>query len=187
MPDPAATPEPAPEKAPIAAEPPAKPEGGDYLDDPSPTPPPEGKRLSIENNELVLSAPITFEPGGTRIRKESLPALEEIAGYLVAKDYITTMRIEGHVAEGGEKEKAQALSEARALAVSRWLVKRGIDCTRLLAVGLGWNKPIADGSTPEGKAKNERITAVNAELRGRAIGGMPIEGQGKVAGEVCPK
>jgi hypothetical protein len=40
------------------------------------------------------------------------------------------VRIEGHASD-------QALSEARALAVTRWLVVRGVACERLVPVGFG--------------------------------------------------
>lgn len=130
----------------------------------------------LEGNHLELPAPIVFT--GDALDPASDPALEHVRGYLVAKDYITLMRIEGH-ADG------QAESERRALLVGRWLIAHGIDCKRLLAVGFGLNKPIADDSTPEGRAQNTRIELHNAELRGRAIGGMPTDGGGQVAGDLC--
>jgi OOP family OmpA-OmpF porin len=102
-----------------------------------------------------------------------------VRGYLAAKDSISLMRIEAHAED-------QATSEQRALAVGRWLVAHGVDCKRLLAVGFGPNKPIADSSTPEGRAANSRIEFHNAQLRGRAIGGMPADGGGLVAGDLCP-
>jgi OOP family OmpA-OmpF porin len=162
-------------------------DAGEYLADPSATPPPAKATFSLEGNTLVLPSPITFQFGGFRIRKESLPALEHIARYLMDKDYITLMRIEGHVDDVDSASENQLVSEARALAVSRWLVKRGIDCTRLLPVGFGWNKPMVaqTGPDPERAKKNTRILAVNAEFRGREIGGMDVEGGGNRAGDPC--
>ena len=60
-----------------------------------------------------------------------------------------------------------------------------IDCNRLIAVGFGSTKPVADNSTPVGKAENRRIEFVMAGLRGKAISGMPLDGGGKVAGDLC--
>jgi 3-deoxy-D-manno-octulosonic acid (KDO) 8-phosphate synthase len=40
------------------------------------------------------------------------------------------------------------------------IVTRGIDVKRLNAVGHGQDKPIADNSTNEGKAKNRRVELV---------------------------
>jgi OOP family OmpA-OmpF porin len=145
-----------------------------------PAPPPAFK---LEGHELQLPSPITFAPGSAELTAESTPALEHAQRYLEAKSYISTLRIEGHVAEAGDG--AQALSEKRALAVARWLVAHGVDCARLVPVGFGATKPIADGATPEGKARNTRVVFVNAALRGRAIGGLPLEGGGSAAGSAC--
>jgi OOP family OmpA-OmpF porin len=64
-------------------------------------------------------------------------------------------------------------------------VGHGVACSRLLPVGFGSNKPVAPNDTPDNKAKNRRISAVNAALKGRAIGGMPVDGGGHVAGDPC--
>lgn len=133
----------------------------------------------LEGNRLVLPSPVEFAAGSDALAGEA--ALEHIRGYLEAKTYITLMRIEAH-ASGAD---AQALSERRALAVARWLVGKGVDCKRLLPVGFGDLKPIADSRTPEGRAQNTRVEAHNAALRDRLIGGMPADGGGRVAGDPC--
>lgn len=133
--------------------------------------------FQMNGMELELPSPVTFRKGTATLEPSSTAALEHIKAYLEAKDYITTMRIEGHAAD-------QALSEQRAAAVVLWLVKAGADCKRLLPVGFGATKPILEGDYSEGSA-NTRITAVNAALRSRAIGGMPLDGGGKIAGAPC--
>jgi OOP family OmpA-OmpF porin len=79
----------------------------------------------------------------------------------------------------------QKLSEKRAAAVCQRLVQMGIDCQRLLPVGFGSTKPVADNNSPEGKSKNGRIAFVNTALRGKNIGGMPVDGGGVIAGNAC--
>lgn len=139
----------------------------------------------IENGGLVLDNPVLFETGSAVLRSESDSALNQVKVFLLAKEYITLMRIEGHLAGGMDETKGQSLSEKRALAVCRWLIHNGIDCKRLMAVGFGSQKPIADNSTPEGKAKNTRIEFKMAALRDRPIGGMPVDGGGRIAGDIC--
>jgi OOP family OmpA-OmpF porin len=145
----------------------------------------EPRKYEISNNELVVPGAIVFETGSATLKPDSDAALAHVAAYLADKTYISLMRIEGHLDADTKDDVAQALSEARALAVAAWLVKKGVDCKRLIAVGFGTSKPVAANDSAENKAKNRRISFVNAALRGRAIGGMPEDGGGRVAGEVC--
>jgi chemotaxis protein MotB len=51
------------------------------------------------------------------------------------------------------------LSSARALAAVHFLTERGgVDPKRVGAVGYGEFRPVADNATPEGRAKNRRIS-----------------------------
>jgi OOP family OmpA-OmpF porin len=142
-------------------------------------------QFELDGNQLKLPGPVQFETGSDKLKPESDAVLGHVQAYLIAKSYISLMRIEGHTDSDGNPQQNQTLSEKRALAVGRWLVGHGIDCKRLLAVGFGGNKPIANSSTPDGKAQNRRIVFSNAELRGRPIGGMPTDGGGRVAGDLC--
>lgn len=170
-------PEPAPEPASVEAAGPAPVEAGTQPAEPAPGP----VSYSLDGNRLTVPGPIDFWPGSDQLLDASAPALEYVRGYLAAKDAITTLRIEGHAED-------QALSERRAVAVARWLVKYGVDCKRLIAVGFGPNKPRADASTPEGKAENTRIEVHNAALRGRPIGGADLHGGGQVASaDLCAR
>lgn len=146
-------------------------------------PPPS--EFQLEGHRLVLPIPLTFETGSDKLGSSSIRGVLHIANYLKQKEYISLLRIEGHVAK--DTANAQLLSEQRALAVARALVAEGVDCKRLLPVGFGDNKPVADSSTPEGRAQNTRIEPINAQLRGKAIGGMPADGGGRVAGDPCSK
>ncbi|HUQ02926.1 MAG TPA: OmpA family protein [Kofleriaceae bacterium] len=137
--------------------------------------------FELQDNKLVLPGPIVFTADALDV-KASQAALWYIHDYLVSKDYITLVRLEGHGDQPGQE--AMIFSGAQALAVGEWLVASGVDCKRLLAVAFGDSKPVADPSTAEGRAQNRRIEVVNAELRGKAIGGMPVDGGG-VAAPVC--
>ncbi len=131
----------------------------------------------LEGNQVNLDGMIVFETGTAKIKAESEESLANIKKYLDDKSYISLLRVEGHVSGSA---KNQALSEARANSVCAWLVGKGIDCKRLIAVGFGDTKPVS-----EMPAANTRITFVNAALRGHAIGGMPVDGGGNVAGDPC--
>jgi outer membrane protein OmpA-like peptidoglycan-associated protein len=68
------------------------------------------------------------------------------------------IKIEGHTDYIGTEKYNQGLSERRAGAVMKYLVKGGgIDGKRLTAVGYGESKPVASNKTNEGRAENRRV------------------------------
>jgi len=142
-------------------------------------------RYELKGHELVVPHPIAYETGKATLKPESEAALDHVKGYLAAKSLVSTLRIEVHTDSMGGAEFNQAMSEKRALEVAKALVAKGVDCKRLLPVGFGETKPIADNKTVDGRAANRRTSFFNAALKGRAIGGMPVDGGGKVAGDPC--
>lgn len=145
----------------------------------------QAQDFKLEGNEVKISKPVLFETGSAKLKPESIAALEIIKQYLTDKSYISLLRVECHTDNSDATAISQALSEKRAMVICKKLIDMGVDCKRLIAVGFGDTKPVADNSTPDGKAQNRRVTFVNVSLRGRVIGGMPVDGGGKVAGEVC--
>ncbi len=142
-------------------------------------------KYEIKDNELVVPYVIVYETGKGNLKPESAEAISFVKGYLDAKPYISMMRIEVHTDNMGGSEHNQLLSEKRALEVAKALVAKGIDCKRLIAVGFGESKPKAENKTADGRAQNRRTTFVHAALKGRAIGGAPLDGNGKNAGDPC--
>lgn len=140
-------------------------------------------QVELADGALSLSSPFVWKTGSAELTAESQAVVAGVAQFLASKASITTLRIEGHVADGAE---AQALSELRAAAVAKALVAAGVDCQRLIVTGFGATKPVAATDTMAGRTANTRITLVPAALRGKAIGGMPTDGGGKVVGSACP-
>jgi OOP family OmpA-OmpF porin len=156
-------------------------------EEPKPEPKPK-LDFKVEGGQLKLPGPVVFETNSDKLKPESDPVLEIVHEYLKAKPDITLLRIEGHTDMDGQDAANQTLSEKRALSVGRWLVAKGTDCKRLLPVGFGESKPVAgakDKQTEEEKAQNRRTSFVNAALKGKPIGGLAVDGGGKVAGDPC--
>ena len=145
----------------------------------------QAQDYKLEGSEVKITKPVLFEPGSAKLKPESIAALEIIKQYLTDKSYISQLRVECHTDNSGDANISQALTEKRAMVICRKLNEMGVDCKKLIAVGFGDTKPVADNSTPEGKAENRRVSFVNVSLRGKVIGGMPIDGGGKIAGELC--
>jgi OmpA-OmpF porin, OOP family len=140
----------------------------------------------VENGRLILPGEIRFEADDTVSDDvETNKVLDSIVLYMNFKTYISLLRIEGHLDNDRNAAEQQIRTEKRALSVVKALVKRGIACDRLLAVGFGDTKPVAVNDSPTGKAKNRRLEIRPAAMRKRPIGGMPVDGGGIVAVNPC--
>ncbi len=64
--------------------------------------------------------------------------------------------IHGHCDWIGTDEYNQVLSDKRANAAKAWLVKHGIDASRIETMGHGEKEPAADNTTDDGRAQNRR-------------------------------
>jgi len=86
----------------------------------------------------------------------SYSALDQVVAVLKAN---TTLKlfIEGHSDNVGTPAFNLTLSQKRADAVRNYLIKKGIDASRLQAKGYGMERPVADNSTEAGKAANRRV------------------------------
>jgi outer membrane protein OmpA-like peptidoglycan-associated protein len=69
----------------------------------------------------------------------------------------TTVQVAGYTDSVGTDEYNQGLSERRANAVRDYFVSKGIDASRLTAVGFGETNPVADNGTADGRAQNRRV------------------------------
>lgn len=138
----------------------------------------------MNGNELVFDQAITFKDGGAELTNEDVQVLTSLKDFLNEKKYVSSLRIEGHVA--ANKNNAQNLSEQRANTIAKWLTQQGIDCKRLISVGFGSTKPIVANESKTIQ-KNTRICFVIAALRDKLIGGMPADGGGQIAGDPCGK
>lgn len=111
-------------------------------------------------NGRVATQGIYFDTGSDRLRPESTPTLEEIAGMLKAHPDLR-IRIEGHTDSTGNPQSNMVLSEKRAAAVKAYLeTKHKIDGNRMEIQGFGDTKPVSDNSTPEGRQANRRVELV---------------------------
>ncbi len=149
---------------------------------------PEDHQLPDGERRPQAPGAVVFETGSDKLKPESDEVLQVVRDYLDAKPKVTLLRIEGHTDNDGTAPANQVLSEKRAMAVARWLTGAGEKCDRLLPVGFGQLKTIAgtpDKQTADEKTLNRRVAFVNAALDGRPIGGMPVDGGGKVAGDPC--
>ncbi len=76
----------------------------------------------------------------------------------VLKEYNkTVVEVAGHTDSTGSESYNQSLSERRAASVSTYLRSQGINDQRLITVGMGELRPVADNTSPEGRQANRRV------------------------------
>jgi len=140
----------------------------------------------MEGNKIMLPGAIVFKTGSAEIDLTvSEPILMIVKQYLDEKPQVTLLRVEGHTDDVGDDKANLELSAKRSQAVAKWLVGKGVDCKRLIPVGFGETKFIADNKTPEGKAQNRRTDFINAAIKGKPIMGMPVDAGAPKVMDAC--
>ncbi|MCD6394095.1 MAG: OmpA family protein [Planctomycetes bacterium] len=115
---------------------------------------------------VTLPNTLLFEPGKAELKKSVISELDQIATILQDRYRDKDVSVVGHTDSDPILKTKKLwkdnwqLSSARALAVVRYLVKRGIRPKQLGAVGAGEFRPVASNSTISGKAKNRRVQIV---------------------------
>jgi outer membrane protein OmpA-like peptidoglycan-associated protein len=106
--------------------------------------------------ELNLGVKLLFETNVDEVSEDGRAALTRVAQTLatVGVDHVL---IEGHTDNVGSPKFNEALSLRRAESVAEQLVKGGLQASGIERRGLGFDKPIADNTTPEGRAQNRRV------------------------------
>jgi len=100
---------------------------------------------------------IHFDSGSAKIRKESIPVLEDVVQFIKTNsDSYSEIIVEGHADNRESRRNSQELSEKRAEAVINYLLKSNVTVP-LRIVFYGSQRPVADPATPEGRAKNRRV------------------------------
>ena len=121
----------------------------------------EGARGLIVNMSDVL-----FDTGKYTLKPGTQVSLAKVATILQLYPGLK-VQVEGYTDSVGGDEYNQKLSENRANAVHDFLIQNGVPSTNVSAAGYGKNKPVADNSTPQGRAQNRRVNLV---VSGDAIG-----------------
>ncbi len=145
----------------------------------------ESKDVTISELQGKLTVDIVdrvlFDSGEATLKPEGVEVLRKVAAVL-AQAPNRQVHVTGHTDNVPIRASPQSrypsnweLSTARALAAVRFLTEEaGIEARRIGAVGYGEFRPIADNTTPEGRARNRRIAIVvlSEELAGLEATGV---------------
>ena len=103
--------------------------------------------------------PIHFDFNSSVVRDESMIRIDELTE-LMERYPKLRLEIQGHTDNIGGEEFNQNLSDARAKAVMREMIKRGIEEKRLRARGFGMSQPVAPNDSERNRALNRRTQFV---------------------------
>ncbi len=128
--------------------------------------PDKGKQLvTLTQEGIRLDERIHFASESHVIRERSYRLLNQVVALLRNHTTIKKLRIEGHTDKTGDESLNLKLSNRRARAVRRYLVRRGIHGDRLNAVGMGGNVPRAENSDFRGRGQNRRVEFIIVEQK----------------------
>ena len=111
--------------------------------------------------QLTLNGALLFDSGSTELKEEALPILNQV-GIILQQYSTSTIEIEGHTdnvpMSGSKYSNNDELSNGRALSVFYYLEENTtLNPANIKHSGRGEYIPIADNSTPEGRAQNRRV------------------------------
>ena len=126
------------------------------------------ENIRIVGDRFVFQSEVLFPSGSDELNDAGKQELAKLADALleiapeIPDDINWVLRVDGHtdnvpIRAGGQFADNWELSSARADAVVRYLISRGVPPRRLVAAGFAEYQPIAEGDTPEARAQNRRI------------------------------
>ena len=120
----------------------------------------EGTGVSVarigDNITLNMPGNITFATDSSDLSPAFFDVLNSV-GKVLNEFNQTVVEVAGHTDSTGSDAYNQGLSERRASSVATYLRGRGVMADRLITVGMGESRPIADNGSVEGRQANRRV------------------------------
>jgi chemotaxis protein MotB len=123
--------------------------------------------VRIVGDRFVLQSEVFFDTSKADLKPEAAVELDKVATALteldkqIPSDIQWVLRIDGHTdvrpMTGPNFKSNWDLSAARAIAVVKYLVSKGVSPQRLVAAGFGEFQPIDTGTTEDAYKRNRRI------------------------------
>jgi chemotaxis protein MotB len=112
--------------------------------------------------EIELDSSKLFVSGSARLARGAVEILGDLA--TVLKTFRNPIQVEGFTDNVPIRTLAfpsnWELSAARAASVVHLFTKIGVDPSRMVAIGYGEHRPVADNATAAGRARNRRVVLV---------------------------
>lgn len=113
------------------------------------------KAKEIIRGRVILPG-VQFDGGSNAINSDAAETLDRV--YQSLDDWPEVkLEIQAHTDNSAPPKRSLRLSEKRAQAVKEYLISKGVEESRLTAVGKGSGEPIADNKSVHGRKINNRI------------------------------
>jgi outer membrane protein OmpA-like peptidoglycan-associated protein len=109
-----------------------------------------------DNITLNMPGNVTFATDSSDLSPGFFEVLNSVSKVLKEFDQ-TVVEVAGHTDSTGSEAYNQALSERRASSVAQYFSAKSISMQRLITVGMGEARPVADNGTAEGRQANRRV------------------------------
>ena len=120
----------------------------------------EGTGVSVtrigDNITLNMPGNVTFATNSSDLSPAFFDVLNSVGKVLTEFDQ-TVVEVAGHTDSSGSEAYNQSLSERRAGSVSQYLKSQGILAQRVITVGMGELRPVADNNADSGRQANRRV------------------------------
>jgi outer membrane protein OmpA-like peptidoglycan-associated protein len=111
---------------------------------------------------ITLSGGVLFRSNDAQLLPAAQTKLDDVAAALLTNG--RPVSIEGYTDSKGSQSRNIDLSQRRAESVRTYLISRGLQSDRVVAKGMGPDRPIADNTSAEGRANNRRVEIVVAKV-----------------------
>jgi OOP family OmpA-OmpF porin len=104
----------------------------------------------------IILDDVLFDFDRSTVKPEAAKILDRLVVFM-DENKDKRVSLSGHTDNVGTDKYNQGLSERRVKSVRDYVVKKGVDGSRVTGQGFGESKPIADNKTKEGRSKNRRV------------------------------
>jgi len=112
--------------------------------------------VKITADRLELLQTVFFQTNKAVIQRRSHKLLDNVATVIKSHPDLK-IKIDGHTDDRGSDAFNLKLSQSRAAAAVTYLVKKGVEATRLSSEGFGEQYPIEENNRAKGRAANRRV------------------------------
>ena len=120
----------------------------------------EGTGVSVVRNgdNITLNMPgsVTFATDSSDLSPAFFDVLNSV-GKVLAEYEQTVVEVAGHTDSTGSDSYNQGLSERRATSVSSYLSGQSVITQRVITLGMGEARPVADNGSSSGRQSNRRV------------------------------